>query len=261
MRSVAALLLALPLLSDVAFGGALTLHQQQFAAFVGTITSSAPRRYDDQGASSVPVVFDKLLVQDWMEYGLTNALTIVVAPEYVLADYGADKTSVSHVESESIEAGMRLLLSKRFGMLSLQTTAKWAGAFDMSVSSRGEPGRQFEVRLLYGESFKLLWRDAFVDVEIARRWISRPRPDEIVWDGTAGWWITKRNLLMLQSFNVTTTGGIRSPYEAYDLSKLQLSIVHRSTPHWSVQSGYFFSMAGRNIVKESGFTTMIWFRT
>ncbi len=146
-------------------------------------------------------------------------------------------------------------------MLSLQASAKTAGAFDMSVSSTGESGRQFEARLLYGRSFKLFKHNAFVDLEVAERWIARPRPNELALDATAGCWVDKDDLVLVQSFNFMTRGAVVPPYQPYELSKLQLSLVSRLTPHWSLQSGYFRSLAGRNIVKETGYVATLWYQT
>jgi hypothetical protein len=261
MRWIAASVLLAGLFADPSSAGAWTLHHGQFAAFTGAISSTATRRYDPAGVASEHVVFNKLLFQNWMEYGLTNSVTLYAVPEYVIARSDMTGGGAAETRSESIEAGLRIRLLSDVGILSIQTSAKSAGAFDMSISSSGEAGRQLESRLLYGRNFKIFRRDAFVDLEVAKRWIARPRPDEIGLDGTAGWWITRDNELLVQCFNFMTTGAVRDPYAPYWLSKLQFSLVQRLTPHWSFQSGYFFSLGGQNIVKETGFVGSIWFRT
>jgi hypothetical protein len=171
-----------------------------------------------------------------------------------------DGSGVTGVHSTSIEGGLRILLLSRIGMLSVQTSAKSAGAFDMSTSSSNESGRQFETRLLYGRSFKLFRHDAFFDIEAAKRWIVRPRPDEFVLEATAGCWITREYLLLVQSFNFMATGPVRPPYRSYGLSKLQISLVQKLSRRWSFQSGYFMSLSGRNIVKETGVIATLWFQ-
>jgi hypothetical protein len=248
------------LAADAANAGAWTLDRNHMAVFAGATASSASRRYDDGGASGTHIVFRKLLSQSWMEYGLSDSVTLFAVPEYVLAksNFGS---GAANTRSASIEAGMRILLLSRIGMLSVQTSAKSAGAFDMSVSASGEAGRQFEARLLYGRSFKLFERDAFIDIEAAQRWISRPRPDELVFDGTVGCWLSPDYLLMVQSFNFMTTGPVRPPYRPYTLSKLQLSLVQKLSRRWSFQSGYFMSLTGRNIVKETGVVATLWYQT
>jgi hypothetical protein len=255
-----AVLAALLLSAPAASGGAWTLEHGQVQIFSGTTLSRAGRRFDDQGEPSQKVVFDKLLVQSRMEYGLSDAVTLFAVPEYVTAENGS-VAGVTHSKGVAVEAGLRILLLSRIGMLSLQTSGKTAGAYNMSVSAGGAAGRQWELRLLYGKSFKLMRCDAFIDVEAAQRWIERPRPDERVFDATAGLWLDANNLLMLQSFNTVAGEGAMPPYQDYRLHKLQASLVQRLTRRWSLQAGYFFAPYGRNIVKETGFVTTVWFQT
>jgi hypothetical protein len=246
--------------TDSAEGGAWTLNRNHIAVFAGVTASTAPRLYDSDGGSSKRIVFSKYLFQSWMEYGLLDSVTLFAVPEYVLAKSDMDGTGVADVRSASIEGGLRILLLSRIGMLSVQTSVKSAGAFDMSTSASGEAGRQFETRLLYGRSFKLFKHDAFLDIEMAKRWIARPRPDEIAFEGTAGYWMTREYLVTVQSFNFMTTGPVRPPYRAYELSKLQVSLVQKLSRRWSFQTGYFMSLFGRNIVKESGMVATLWYQ-
>ena len=261
MRAGSVLGFVLLLVADGAHGGAWTLDRHKLAIFAGVTASTAALRYDNSGTPSKHIVFNKLLIQDWMEYGLTDTVTVFAAPEYVLAQSDMGGTGAATIRSESVEAGLRILLLTKLGMLSLQVSGKSAGAFDMSVSSSGEAGRQFEARLLWGRSFKLLRRDAYVDVEVAKRWIAPPRPDELAFEATAGWHVTPRNLVLVQSFNFMTFGAVKPPYQPYELSKLEFSLVLRLSPRWSLQSGYFLSLTGRNIVKETGVIGTIWFQT
>jgi protein XagA len=260
MRAWPAALAACVLLSFPASAGAWTLDRGHLQIITGSTMSRATRRFDDNAAPSEKIAFDKLLAQSWMEYGLTDAVTLFAAPEYILANSGSS-SGVVHARTSSVEAGLRILLLSRIGMLSVQASGKTAGAFDMSVSAGGESGRQLELRLLYGKSFRLLRRDAFIDIEAAERWIKRPRPNEVTLDATAGLWVSRRYLLLLQSFNTFSDGAALPPYEVYRLHKLQLSLVQRITPRWSFQSGYFQALAGRNIVQERGFIATIWYKT
>jgi hypothetical protein len=248
-------------LAGAAHAGAWTLDRGHLSAFAGATASRAASFYGDSGVPGGRVVFNKLLSQGWLEYGLTDAVTLFAAPEYTLAQSDAGGSGRQLIRSSSVEAGLRILLLSRIGMVSVQTSVKSAGAFDMSVSSGGEAGRQFETRLLYGRSFKLLGKDAFIDVEAAKRWIAKPRPDEWVLDATAGWKATKNNQILVQSFTFATDGAVTPPYRPYALSKVQFSWVHRLSRRWSLQSGYFFSVAGRNIVKETGVVSTVWFQT
>lgn len=245
---------------EVAWAGAWTLDRGQWQMISGTTVSRATREFDASGAASEKVIFNKLFVQSSLEYGLTDAVTLFVAPEYVTVQSATKGQVPTHARDAAVEAGARILLLTRIGMFSVQGSAKTAGAFDMSVSVDQASGRQAEFRLLYGTNYKFLRCDGFADLQIAERWISRPRPNEMTIDATMGLWITPRTLAVFQSFNTLSGGGGRAPYTFYRAHKLEFSIVRRVTERWSVQIGVFASPAGRNVVVERGGVAAFWYR-
>jgi protein XagA len=204
------------------------------------------------------VLFDKLLVQNSFEYGLTNAVTLYAAPEYVMAQSGGEGQETIRARSVAVEAGARILLLTRIGMFSIQGSAKTAGAFDMSYGKTS--GSQAELRLLYGTNYKLLGLDGFTDLQVAERWIRRPRPNEMTIDATLGLWLTPKTLAMFKSYNIVGGGGVQAPYTFYRMHKLELSVVRRITGRWSVQVGAFASPLGQNIVAEQGIGSALWYR-
>jgi len=251
---------AAAVLTGAARAGAWTLDGGQLQMFSGTTLSRATHGFDAAGRPSDAVLFRKLFVQNRVEYGLTDAVTLFVSPEYVVADSYAAGGSPTHARTGAVEAGGRILLLSRIGMLSIQASGKTAGAFDMSVSAGKAYGSQVELRLLYGNSFKLFGRDGFYDVEAAERWIRRPRPNEMTVDATAGLWVRRATLAMVQSFNTVSGSGAKPPYAYYRMHKLELSVVERLTANWSLQLGGFLSPAGQHVVKEQGLVTGIWYR-
>ncbi|MDE2184463.1 MAG: hypothetical protein KGJ78_15705 [Alphaproteobacteria bacterium] len=226
----------------------------------GVTQSGASRSFDRNGDASAKINFEKIYVQNWMEYGLTDAFTIFVAPEYVSAVSEVSGQPAVRAHALAIEGGARLLLSSRFGKVSLQASGKSAGAFDMSVSVGRASGSQFELRLLYGNSFTLLRRSAFIDFEVAERWITRPRPNEMTIDVMAGIWIRPKAMIMVQSFNTISGGAGKPPYTFYRQHKIELSFVRKIGPHWSLQVGGFVSPLGQSIVAEQGVVTALWYR-
>lgn len=241
--------------AEAASAGAWTLDRGDWQVFSGIIASRATGRFDSAGRASEKTDFDKLTVENTTEYGLTDAVTIYADPQWVIADMDGAK-----FRSTSVEAGARILLFTRIGMLSLQSSAKTAGAFDMSTAAGGQAGRQFELRLLYGDSFQFLGHEGFLDLQAAERWIKRPRPNEVDFDATLGLRLTANNLVLVQSFSLIGGGGARPPYSSYRLHKLQASWVREIAGHWSLQAGYFHAVAGRNIVKENGIIAELWYR-
>lgn len=252
--------LVLLVLAQAADAASWTLDRGHLQIFSGVISSHAKQKFDDSGVPSGEIFFSKLLVQNWMEYGLTDAVTLFAVPQYVTAETNMDHRGVMRVRSASVEAGTRILLLSRIGMVSLQASGKSAGAFEMSTAVNDDAGRQFELRLLYGRSFKAFGRDVFLDIQAAERWIAQPHPNELNFDATAGLWLTKNHMVMLQSFNMFSNGKAQAPFERYRLHKLEVSLVQCFTERWAVQSGYFFAPAGQNTVKEQGFVMTVWYR-
>jgi hypothetical protein len=249
---------AVALWTAAAHAGAWTLPRGHWQVFTATTQSSAELSFDNKGRPDLPANFNKLLIQNCIEYGLTGYLTLFATPDYVLARVQHAGGAATRVSDASFEAGARLLLDGRHGDLSLQGSYKTAGAFDLSVSANRASGRQIELRLLYGTSFKLLGRDGFLDVQAAQRWIASPRPDETPVDLTAGLWLNKRWMVMLQSFNIVSAGDAKPPYTYYRSHKLEISLVQKLSRHWSLQVGAFYSPAGQNALVERGVQVSLW---
>jgi hypothetical protein len=240
----------------VAHAGAWTLKRGHWQVFTATTQSSAGMSFDGHGRAVLPTSFNKLLVQNCIEYGLTDYLTLFATPDYVMAHVRS--LAAQSVRNSSFEGGARLLLDGRIGKLSLQGSYKTAGAFDLSVSANRASGRQVELRLLYGTGFKLFGRDGFIDVQAGQRWIAAPRPDETPVDLTIGLWITRNWMLMAQSFNIVSAGDARPPYTYYRSHKFELSLVQKLSRHWSMQIGAFTSPAGQNALVERGVQVSLW---
>jgi len=241
--------------------GAWTLPRGHWQNFTAATTSQADRSFDSGGRADLPARFDKLLVQNCYEYGLTNALTLFAIPAYVVADVRTPSAGLTRVQNSSVEAGARLALLSHHGRFSAQISYKTAGAFDLSVSANHDSGRQIEFRLLYGTSFEVLGRDGFVDVQVAERWINHPRPNETPVDLTVGLWLRRDTMVMAQSFNIFSGGDAVAPYSYYRTHKLEFSVVERLSQHWSLQSSVFYSPAGQNALVERGVSVALWTQT
>lgn len=198
------------LTSQQASGAAWTLPRHHWQIFNATTMSSASAMFGTNGRSSSPVKFQKFLTQNTLEYGLTDYVTLFATPTYVSAEVETAAGKTTRASGSSVEAGARILLLSHIGKLSLQSSYKAAGPFDLSNSANQSPARQVELRLLYGNDFKLFGDDAFLDLQAAQRWINRGRPDETAFDLTAGLWLRRDTMVMAQSFNIVSAGSARA---------------------------------------------------
>jgi hypothetical protein len=255
--AVAIVLYLLCLAPPEALAGAWTLKKHHWQMFNATTTSSATASFGANGRQ-FPARFRKILVQNTLEYGLTDTITLFATPAYVSASAQTAEGKVTRATGSSVEAGARILLFAHRGKLSLQGSYKATGPFDLSNSENQSAARQIELRLLYGSGFKLFGDDGFVDLQVAQRWINHGRPDETAVDLTAGLWLRKDTMVMAQSFNIVSGGDARPPFTSYRSHKVQLSLVERLSQHWSIQAGAFISPAGRNALVEKGLSVVLW---
>ena len=236
---------------------AWTLEEHHWQLFSATTMSSARAIFGAKEKTPSPVNFHKFLTQNTFEYGLTDNITLFATPAYVTA---VEQTNgkATRASGNSLEAGARVLLFAHIGKFSLQSSYKAAGPFDLSTSANRSAARQIELRLLYGNDFKLFGDDGFIDLETAQRWISNRHPNETAIDLTAGLWLRRDTMVMAQSFNIISTGNALAPYTYYRSHKLQLSLVERVSRHWSLQAGAFLSPAGQNALMEKGVSLVLW---
>jgi protein XagA len=147
------------------------------------------------------------------------------------------------------------------GVVSLEASYRTAGAFNFAVSAnRSSGGNGAQLRLLYGRSFKLWDRDAYIDLEAGESFLTGGRPDETPFDVTAGLWLDGDNELMLQNFNLFGGANLAAGYYAFESHKLELSWVRRLSDKLLLQAGGFFSPAGRNALAEEGLCLSVWLR-
>ena len=258
--SLVVLALSSGFLPTPSWAGAWTLERGQMQVISGFTVSGASKSFDDAGKPTQDVLFSKMFIQNSIEYGLTDAVTLFAAPEYVTVHAAAKGQAITRSRDTAVEAGVRILLLSRIGMLSIQASAKTADAFDMTVSANQAAGRQAELRLLYGRPYTLFGDHGFIDLQVAERWISRPRPNEMTIDATLGLWLRPGTQAMFQSFNTISGGGGSAPYASYRMHKLEFSLMQQVSDSWSLQIGGLISPFGQNTVAEQGFAVSIWSR-
>jgi hypothetical protein len=252
-----ALWVAIPL---PARAGAWVQDKGRWLTITSLDVSRAASGYDRRGRPGVPLIFYKYYAKSLIEYGWSNRLTLFVAPEYVIGGQTLPNRRPFAANNFGIEGGVRYHLSDAFGVLSLQSSFKFAGPFDLSNSVGQDSAYVGEVRVLDGAGFRLFGLDGFANAEIAQRFISRPRPNETVLDLTAGFWIGQKTMVMLQTFKTVGWSDGEPPYSSYRMHKVEASLVQHLWGRWFLQSGAYISPAGQNSLVEQGVVTAVWGR-
>lgn len=251
-------LFALLLFATGAKAGAWTEPKGHWQIISSLDIARATQGFGATGTADAPLRYDKLYSKLLIEYGWSDRLTLIAAPEMVVANYAWNGGVPARDRDFSFEAGARYRVSERDGILSLQATYKSAGPSDLDNSIGRDSAQIVELRVLYGHNFTLFGRDGFADLELAQRLVGGPRPSETVLDGTAGLRLGARTLAMVQSFNTVSGGDARPPYTYFRTHKLETSLVRSWGTRWSLQLGAYMSPAGQNSLVEQGVELAIW---
>ncbi len=249
------------LTATFALAGAWPMETGQALVIATSSFSDSNMAFDPQGKLIPVSSWRKFELGFYVEYGLTDALTLIAKP--TLADTAsAGPPAGTYRGFQSVEAGARVLLT-RLGdfMISGEGLFKAPGSTDaLNQALIGATAFEAEGRLLGGVSFVLFDHPAFFDGEIAYRARNGGNPGEARLDLTLGWRPFDKVLLLLQDFSAATIGQGSFAYPAEKWSKLQPSIVYDFAPGWSAQVGGFATIAAENARIEHGALVALWRR-
>lgn len=248
-------------LAAPAMAGAWTLRPGEGLALVTGTASRANRGFDGDWRSGAAARTDKFELQAWLEYGLGERFTAIVSTGLqhlaIAAPVDASRTGLGYSEF----GGRFGLFENATSVVSVQATMRMPGTFDDSnPAAIGYANTEYDLRALFGTSFSIAGRSAFIDLQVAQRARAGDPPDEFRADLTFGLRLQPRWLLLAQSFNVISQGGSAPSFPAYEYHKLQLSAVYDVAPNWALQFGAFTTYAGRNSLQENGAVFSVWYR-
>jgi protein XagA len=251
-------MLGLLLAPSAAMAGAWTLPEGTGQA-IATVTAAMSNNVFAGGGLVPTPRYDKVEVQDWLEYGVTDRFTAIFAPQLqhidIAAPINAERTGLGYTEF----GGRYQFLQSNDWVLSGQATLRVPGTYDTSnPAAIGYTDLQADFRALIGHSFTIADRPAFFNLEIAERVRTAGAPSEFRVDATLGVQVLPRWMLLAQSFNVTSEGSASPIFGSYGYYKFQLSAVYAVTPTWSVQAGGYTTYAGYNALQENGLVFGAW---
>ena len=253
------LVLGLLCAPSVAWAGAWT-YPEGTGEWLATFTADTATNYfTGNGIASTPR-YNKDEMQLLIEYGLTDRLTAIFEPGLQHIDIAppvdAERSGLNYTE-----------FGARYGLLewpdwvvSAQATLRIPGTTNISnPAAIGYTDVEADFRALLGHNFTIGDMPGFFDFEVAERWRTDGYPSEFRFDGTAGFKIFPRWMLLVQSFNVISEGSGLSYFGgSYEYYKLQLSALYTLTDTWWLQFGGFSTYAGRNALQENALIFGVW---
>lgn len=235
--------------------GAWTLRGGQGQAILQATSAQASSEFGPTSALYDSRPYEKVEVTLVLEYGLTDWLTLIAAPQYLSVSLGAPYPA-SYSGPGYTDAGARLRLWSQEGhVVSAQVVGRFSGTGDsQSAAAIGYQDPELDLRLLAGASFSLWGRSAFVDAQLAQRMRFGDPPDELHLDLTLGVRLDARWQVLAQSFNVISEGAGEGPYfdVSYAYYKLQLGASYDWSAAMTLQAAVVSTWFARNAPQENG---------
>jgi len=244
---------------EAAWGGAWLLPPGQGQIIAATFYSESNRAFDARG-QLVPVPdYRKFELGTYIEYGLTNWLTLVASPSYVRIRNPPPGQSYNGLGESEIAARVGLYRTDT-GVLSFQVGLRSPGfSFADSLGPFAvRRAASLDVRGLAGRNVVVAGMEGFVEAQGAYRFYAAGQPGEWRIDLTMGLRPWPRLLVMLQSYTSIVNGSLQFGHVSW--TKLQPSLVYNIAPQWSVQIGGFITVAGINAGRELGPFAAVWYR-
>ena len=243
-----------------AAAGALLMDEGAGEIIVTSTFADANKAYDRRGHLIRTPSYGKFEAAGYVEYGVTNWLTVVA--EGSAFDFNGSAPAYSfepapHYAGAGLGAlGGRIRLGELAGVAfsaqaSFRVASHAAGHFlDFKVPT------QVDVRVQALRGFEVLGLPGFVEAQLGYR--SRGQSgDEIRADLTLGLRPRPDILLMAQSFSAFAP---RAASGGYAAQKFELSGVYDLSREWSVQLGAVAAPTGVNAPAEKGILAALWRR-
>ncbi|MDI4664072.1 hypothetical protein K9U40_06975 [Xanthobacter autotrophicus] len=199
--------------------------------------------------------YDKVEVTLAFEYGVSDWLTLIAAPQFLAVDLG-DPFPSSYAGPGYTDLGARVrLYNENDTVVSAQVVGRLPGTGNSrSAAAVGYEDAELDLRLLAGWSFPFFGKAAFLDVEAAQRLRFGDPPDEFHLDLTLGVRVAERWQLLFQSFNVVSEGAGEGPYfgTSYEYYKLQLGAAYDLSAAMALGLAFVSTVFARNAPQENG---------
>lgn len=245
--------------TEAAFGGAWLLPQGEGQVIVATFFSNSTRAFDAQGHLIPVPSYQKFELGTYIEYGLTNWLTLVASPSYDRIKNPPPGQSYNGVGESEVAARVGLYRSDA-SVVSFQAGLRSPGGSFADSLGPFEVRRaaSLDVRGLVGRNVVVATMEGFVEAQAGYRFYAAGQPGEWRIDLTMGLRPWPQFLMLLQSFTSIVNGSLQFGHVSW--TKLQPSLVYDIAPNWSLQIGGFITVAGVNAGRELGPTAGVWYR-
>lgn len=222
----------------------------------GTYTAS-PRQFNNDGHVDNAPDYDQINIYAIGEYGLTDKVTVLVAPSFRTIKLEGPNNDSSGLGYTDLGARYQVAKGSNW-IFSLQGLVRIPGkSRDYEIAQIGNNGTQYDLRALSGYSFG----KSFVTVEGSYRLRGGAAQNEAHADVTFGTRPTPRVLLLASVYNTFSDGRGAGLYDyKFRYHDVYLSAVYDVTEHLSLQIGATGTIAGRNALRQRGPLAGLWYK-
>ncbi len=243
---------------NAAWGGAWLLPSGYGQLIAYTAFSESTLAFDAHGNLVAVPAYQKFEVGNYLEYGLTDWLTVIAAPAYDRVSTPPPGQSYTGLGESEIAAKVGLYRTDT-AVISVQAGLRTPGAsFDSLGPLEVRRAASVDLRGMAGRNCVIAGMEGFVEAQGGYRIYAEKQPGEWRIDLTSGLRPMPRLLMLLQSFISISNGP--GQFGRVSWAKLQPSLVYDIAPQWSVQVGGFLTVEGINAGRELGPTAGVWYR-
>lgn len=255
-----------------AHAGAWTMPAGTFYDRLSANHYVADQNFNDTGAHvdmSDNGEFRDCNLQNYLEYGLTDQLTLINSLTYKHIQSENDSIRMKTYGVGDIDLGARYkLMEGDFGVLATQALVKIPNAYDRHDDlPLGNGQVDLEGRIQYGKS--LYPRiPGYIGMEVGYRLRLEDPSDELRYLVEAGIDITSSLYTRLKLDGIVSidngkhrdTSGNPTTTNNFDLAKLDIGVGYKVTNSWGVEAVYTPAVYGQNTAKGSTWTMAITYR-
>lgn len=248
--------LALLVAPNLSLAGAWPQESGRGQVIIKLEPSTADKGFDRDGNKASLGKWDTRNVSVYSDYSVTKRITVYAKADY--QDFKIDSTSYSGLGS--VEVGGRVTMAKSdTAVLAIGAGVEGLGKgrrsdFDQATSK----GTDTEVRAYGGKSFKVAGKEAFVDLQLAKRWREK-EADQIRVDATIGIKPDPKWMVMAQVYAGQTD---KESWGRAKWTNAEVSLVRHfgDKQDISVQLGARHTLAGENVPQVKALSLSIWKR-
>lgn len=256
------------------FAGAWLMPPGEGQIITSTAFSTSTRAFDRHGQLIPVPSYQKFELGTYVEYGVTEWLTVTAAPAYDRVR--APPPAANYNGIGESEAGAKIgLYRSDAGAVSVQAAIRSPGASINDSARIFQPSRAaaIELRAMAGQNIAVGAMPGFAEAQAAYRFYGDHQPGEWRLDLTFGLRPMPQLMVLLQSFFSLSNGNHQYGSAAWPnenwpnkywpnsfWAKVQPSLVYDLSSQWSLQIGGFLTAAGINAGRELGPFAGVWYR-